>query len=65
MIMKFRSKIGKADMKGISSRTIVPSRVVEALDLDFGDDIIWAVDFDKKPVTVTVAKKEPEAAEAK
>jgi len=57
MILKFKSRIGKADTEGVSSRTIIPIKVIEALELDFGDNIMWEVDFGAGKIPkVTVSK---------
>jgi hypothetical protein len=58
MMQTYESKIGKADTKGKSSRTIVPREVVRWLDLEWGDSLVWAVDIKGENVTVTVSKKE-------
>jgi hypothetical protein len=58
MILKYKSKIGKADTRRISSRTIIPIEVIKILNLDFGDEIIWTVDIEGKGATVMVTKKE-------
>jgi len=57
--MKFESRLGKADMTGTSTRTIVPKRVIEILDLEFGDKIVWNVEFlgkDEFKICVTPKK---------
>lgn len=60
MIFKYKSRIGKADTKGVSSRTIVPSAIIKMLELNFGDDMVWIANITTKGVTVTVesAKKD-------
>jgi hypothetical protein len=60
MIFEYKSKIGKGDKKGVSSRTIIPKGIIKILGVDFGDDIIWKADVSDKGVTVTVkpVKKE-------
>ena len=55
--MKYKSIIGKADMVGVSSRTIIPKEVITMLNLDFGDEIIWDVDITGPGAKVTVTKK--------
>lgn len=59
MILKFESRLGKADMSGTSTRTIVPKKVVEILDLTFGDKIVWNVEIlGKDDVRICVTPKE-------
>lgn len=57
MKMKFTTKIGKADTRNVSSRTIVPKKIVEALDLDFGDQVEWTIEDVNGSTLVTFAKK--------
>jgi len=58
MKLKFTTKIGKADTRNVSSRTIIPKKIVEALDLDFGDQIEWTIEDINGSTVVTVNKKE-------
>ncbi|OPX61142.1 MAG: hypothetical protein A4E25_00043 [Methanobacterium sp. PtaB.Bin024] len=58
MILKYETKIGQADTKGKSSRTIVPIEIMKMLNLEWGDKLQWVADIEGEGVTVTVLKKE-------
>jgi len=60
MIFKYKSKIGKGDTKGVSSRTIIPKGIIKILGVEFGDEIMWTADVSDKGVKITVepAKEE-------
>jgi bifunctional DNA-binding transcriptional regulator/antitoxin component of YhaV-PrlF toxin-antitoxin module len=62
MILKYESTVGKADVKGKSSRVIIPREIVKMLGLEWGDKLIWNADIGDKGVNITVkaAKKEDE-----
>ncbi|WP_169740905.1 AbrB/MazE/SpoVT family DNA-binding domain-containing protein [Methanobacterium arcticum] len=61
MILKYESTVGKADVKGKSSRVIIPREIVKMLGLEWGDKLIWNADIGDKGVTITVkAAKEDE-----
>jgi SpoVT / AbrB like domain. len=62
MILKYESTVGKADVKGKSSRVIIPREIVKILGLEWGDKLIWNADIGDKGVTITVTttKKEDE-----
>ena len=54
MILKYESTVGKADVKGKSSRVIIPREIVKMLGLKWGDKLIWNADIGDKGVTITV-----------
>ena len=54
MMLKYESTIGKADVKGKSSRVIIPKEIIKMLDLEWGDKLVWNADISDKGVTVTV-----------
>jgi len=54
MMLKYESTIGKADVKGKSSRVIIPIEIIKMLDLEWGDKLVWNADISDKGVTVTV-----------
>ena len=58
MILKYETKIGQADTKGKSSRTIIPIDIMKMLKLKWGDKLLWSADIEDKGVTITVSKKE-------
>lgn len=60
MMLKFESKIGKSDAKGRSSRTIIPKEVMQLLELEWGDKLVWNVNIGEKGVTVSVSPKKEE-----
>jgi len=57
MILKYETKIGQADTKGKSSRTIIPIEIMKMLKLKWGDKLIWTADIEGEGVTITVDKK--------
>jgi len=65
MMLRYESTIGKADVKGKSTRVIIPMEIVKMLDLKWGDKICWNADISDKGVTVTVTplKKDEEKKE--
>jgi len=58
MKMKYETKIGQADTKGKSSRTIIPIEIIKMLKLEWGDKLVWTADIEGEGVTVTVEKKD-------
>lgn len=62
MIFEYKSKIGKADSKGVSARTIIPAPIVKIMDLNFGDNIVWTANVTDKGATITITKKEEKQA---
>lgn len=54
MILKYESTVGKADVKGKSTRVIIPREIVKMLELKWGDKLIWNADIGDKGVTITV-----------
>ena len=53
-MIEYKSTIGKADMKGKSSRVIIPIEVMKMLKLEWGDKLVWNVDIRDKGATITV-----------
>lgn len=56
MILKYKSKIGKADTKGRSSRIIIPRGIIDLLEAKWGDELVWTADISKEGVKITVEK---------
>lgn len=64
MLMKYESKLGKSDTKGKSTRTIVPKEVMQFLNLEWGDKLVWTVNIEgKDEVTVCISPKKDEKQE--
>lgn len=57
MMLKYESTIGKADVKGKSTRVIIPREIVKMLDLEWGDKIVWTADISNDNVTITIEPK--------
>lgn len=58
MKLIYETKIGQADTKSKSSRTIIPREIIKMLKLQWGDKLQWIADIEDKGVTITVSKKE-------
>jgi len=58
MKLIYETKIGQADTKGKSSRTIIPMEIIKMLKLKWGDKLVWTADIEGEGVTITVSKKE-------
>lgn len=58
MKLIYETKIGQADTKGKSSRTIVPIEIMKMLKLNWGDKLVWTADVEGEGVTITVGKKQ-------
>jgi len=58
MKLEFKTKINPAKKEGSTLRTTVPSKIVEALTLKKGDNILWELDKSKNEWIVTVKKDE-------
>lgn len=54
MMLSYESTIGRADVKGKSTRVIIPREIVKILDLEWGDKIVWNANITEKDVTITV-----------
>jgi len=58
MKLIYETKIGPADTKSKSSRTIIPMEIIRMLKLNWGDKLRWVADIENKGVTITVSKKD-------
>lgn len=55
-MFKYTSKVGIANPKSNSLRVGLPKEVVQLLDLNAGNSIVWGVDVTNNEITITVSK---------
>lgn len=55
-VAQFSSKVTAARPKSPSLRTTIPEAVVKFMELEAGDEILWAVNLKAKAVEVSVTK---------
>jgi antitoxin component of MazEF toxin-antitoxin module len=60
MLLEYESTIGKADVKGKSTRVIIPREIIKMLNLEWGDKVVWKVDISNDEVTVIFEPKKKE-----
>jgi antitoxin component of MazEF toxin-antitoxin module len=60
MMLTYESTIGKADVKGKSTRVIIPREIIKMLDLEWGDKVVWKANIRDDEVTVIFEPKKKE-----
>lgn len=58
MLMKLKSKVGKANTINDSLRVIIPQNVKQILQLEAGDTLEWKINSENDKIIVTVEKSE-------
>ena len=59
MIMfKFLTKVNKANNNAKTIRTTIPKEIVNSLELEPGDDLVWNVEVVNEELKIFVSKKE-------
>lgn len=59
-MLEYESTIGKADVKGKSTRVIIPREIIKMLNLEWGNKVVWKVDIRDDGVTVIFEPKKEE-----
>lgn len=59
MILKFETKLSRAGSHGDSTKTTVPKKIMELLDLKIGNKVVWTVEtISKDEIVVCITPKE-------
>ncbi|WP_406533409.1 hypothetical protein [Methanobrevibacter sp.] len=58
MLMKLKSKVGKANTINDSLRVIIPQNVKQILQLEAGDTLEWNINSENDKIIVTIEKSE-------
>lgn len=58
MIFEYKSKVGKGDTRGVSSRVIIPKGIMKILDAQPGDHLTWKADIIDNKIVITVSKSD-------
>lgn len=57
MKREFETTLSKANIKGASFRTAVPSEIVKLLKLDVGDKVVWDANIKEKNIEIKLKFK--------
>jgi antitoxin component of MazEF toxin-antitoxin module len=60
MKLKFQTKLNAAKKEGNTLRATVPAKIIEALELEKSDSLLWELDKPKDEWIVTVKKHKTE-----
>ena len=58
MLMKVKSKVGKANTINDSLRVIIPQNVKQILQLEPGDTLEWQINSENDKIVIIVEKSE-------
>lgn len=58
LLMKLKSKVGKANTINDSLRVIIPQNVKQILQLEAGDTLEWKINSENDKIIVTIEKSE-------
>ena len=58
LLMKLKSKVGKANTINDSLRVIIPQNVKQILQLEAGDTLEWNINSENDKIIVTIEKSE-------
>lgn len=58
MLMKVKSKVGKANTINDSLRVIIPQNVKQILQLEAGDTLEWQINSENDKIVIIVEKSE-------
>lgn len=58
MLMKVKSKVGKANTINDSLRVIIPQNVKQILQLEAGDTLEWKINSENDKIVIIVEKSE-------
>ncbi|WP_304105050.1 AbrB/MazE/SpoVT family DNA-binding domain-containing protein [Methanobrevibacter ruminantium] len=56
LLMKLKSKVGKANTINDSLRVIIPQNVKQILQLEAGDTLEWNINSENDKIIVTIEK---------
>lgn len=56
LLMKLKSKVGKANTINNSLRVIIPQNVKQILQLEAGDTLEWNINSENDKIIVTIEK---------
>ena len=58
LLMKLKSKVGKANTINDSLRVIIPQNVKQILQLEAGDTLEWKINSENDKIIVTIEKSD-------
>lgn len=57
-MIKYTSKVSKANTKGSSLKVTIPQGIVKLLELEAGNNLTWEVQLEDSSAIVLISKKE-------